>query len=73
MAMVWKMKEFLVQHQITAYKLKKTADIGQGTVYRLAKNEADGVELDTLDAVLTALCQLSGKNVQLSDILEFRR
>ena len=73
MAMIWKAKEFLAQHQITAYKLKKESGIGQGTVYRLAKNEADGVELDTLDAVLTALCQLTGKNVKLTDILEFRR
>ena len=73
MAMIWKAKEFLAEHQITAYRLKKESGIGQGTVYRLAKNEADGLELDTLDAVLHALCRLTGKKVKLSDILEFRR
>lgn len=73
MPVAWKLKEFLEEHQITAYKLKKAADIGQGTVYRLAKNEADGISLETLDAVLDALCALTGKKVKLTDILEYRR
>ena len=73
MAMIWKMKEFLAKYDITAYRLKKESGIGQGTVYRLAKNEADGIELDTLDAALIALCRLTGKHVKLSDVLEFRR
>jgi DNA-binding Xre family transcriptional regulator len=72
MALEWKVKEFLEIHGISAYRLMKEAAIAQGTAYRLANNQAGGLSLETLDAVIEGLRRLTGKRVLLADLLEYR-
>jgi DNA-binding Xre family transcriptional regulator len=72
MALAWRVKEFLEAHGISAYRLMKEADLAQGTAYRLANNRANGLNLETLDAVIEALRQLTGKRVLLADLLEYQ-
>lgn len=72
MALAWKVKEFLEAHNVSAYRLMKEAAIAQGTAYRLANNQAGGLSLETLDAVIGALRRLTGKRVGLADLLEYR-
>lgn len=72
MALKWKVKEFLEGHGISAYRLMKEASLAQGTAYRLANDQANGLNLETLDAVIGALRRLTGKRVILADLLEYR-
>lgn len=72
MALAWKVKEFLEAHNVSAYRLMKEAAIAQGTAYRLANNQAGGLSLETLDAVIEGLRRLTGKRVLLADLLEYR-
>jgi DNA-binding Xre family transcriptional regulator len=71
MALEWRVKEFLKAHSISAYRLMKESSLAQGTVYRLANNQANGLNLETLDAVIEALRRLTGKRVVLADLLEY--
>lgn len=72
MALEWKMKEFLEAHNVSAYRLMKEAGLAQGTAYRLANNRAKGLNLETLDGVISALRRLTGKRVFLADLLEYQ-
>ncbi len=72
MALEWKVKEFLAVHNISAYRLMKEAGLAQGTAYRLANNQAGGLSLETLDAVIEALRRLTGKEVVLAELLEYQ-
>jgi DNA-binding Xre family transcriptional regulator len=72
MALAWKVKEFLEAHNVSAYRLMKEAGVAQGTAYRLANNQANGLNLKTLDAVIEALRRLTGKRVLLADLLEYQ-
>ena len=72
MALEWKVREFLKAHGISAYRLMKEAGLAQGTAYRLASNRANGLNLETLDAVIGALRRLTSKRVLLADLLEYQ-
>jgi DNA-binding Xre family transcriptional regulator len=72
MAFAWKVKEFLEAHDVSAYRLMKEANLSQGTAYRLANNETNGLHLETLDAVIAALRRLSNEEVGIADLLEYR-
>lgn len=72
MALQWKVKQFLKAHGISAYRLMKEAELAQGTAYRLANNKAGGLSLDTMDTVIGTLRRLTGKKVELADLLVYR-
>lgn len=73
MAIEWKVKEFLQANNITPYKLMKTANLARGTAYRLANNKGNGIDLKTLDSVLQALNELAEEDVNIADVIEYRR
>lgn len=70
----WKLKEFLDAEGITAYKLAEVThgDLSQKGVYRLTSGDLKGIRFDSLEAIIPALHKLTGKHVQVSDLLEFR-
>jgi len=72
MAVRWKIKEFLEAHSITPYRLMKDTGLSQGTVYRLANNDFNSVNAEIIDAVVKALRKLTGKPVDVSDLLEYQ-
>ncbi len=69
----WKVKEYLTEHEITPYRLLKETGLGQGTIYRLANNEADGIRKETLEQVIRALRRLTGEPTQIDDLLKYER
>jgi DNA-binding Xre family transcriptional regulator len=66
----WKLREYLDQHEVSAYALTKAADLAPNTVYALARGDQGRVDLVVLDKVIEALEQLTGQRVSVSDLLE---
>jgi DNA-binding Xre family transcriptional regulator len=71
MAIHWKLDDVLRRHNISPYRLIKASGLAQGTVYRMVNGEAKGVDTITLDACIKALCQLTGKQISVADLLEY--
>ena len=69
----WKIRQLLEQHNITPYRLWKDSGLARQTVYTLAHDKGDRVDLGTLGTVLFTLEKLTGKTVQLDDLLEVVR
>lgn len=70
----WTLADFLAEHEITAYALGKAMGTSyMNTVYRLARrgHEPSRIDLPTLVTVLDGLRTLTGKDVQISDILHY--
>lgn len=69
----WQLDAFLKARGLTAYALAKASGIRRlSTVYRIAGKEAPvRVDLPTLAALLDGLRQLTGEDVQLTDVLEY--
>lgn len=71
--MRWKVKEFLEQHEMTPYALWKASGLARNTVYAIAKNDKDGLEFETMSKLMEGLEKLTGRQVELSDVLEVVR
>lgn len=73
MPVQWKLKQFLDQEGITAYRLadETHGKLSQNGVYRLASGELKGIRFETLDIIIPALSKLSGKQVTLQELLEY--
>jgi predicted transcriptional regulator len=68
----WKIKPLIDAHGITPYRLMKESGLAQGTVYRLVHGDTSTVNAETLDRVMTTLRRLTGKRVEIADLLEYR-
>lgn len=68
-------REFLSAHGVTAYQLAAHTQghISRNTVYRLARNQADRIDLHTLEKLALALEQLTGQHITLSDLMVIDR
>lgn len=71
--MRWKVKEFLEQNGATTYALWKASGLSRTTAYAIAQGDMKGVEFDTLGKLLSGLEQVTGKQVELADVLEVVR
>jgi hypothetical protein len=73
----WKLREFLDKNNLTAYQLEKALQgrASRNLAYTWARATAPPKKLDTavLGKVLEALGELTGKKVQVSDLLEYER
>lgn len=74
------LKEFLEAHQLKALQVESNAreklglPLGQNTIYRMmAKDRVGKIDLVAVNSILESLSDLTGKTVELGDILEFRR
>lgn len=65
----WTLKDYLQQNELSAYRLVQAADVSPTTVYALARGTHERVSLEVLDKVLTALEHLTGKPVEIGDLL----
>ncbi len=68
--MRWLLKNYLAQNDLTPYQLVKTTGLSANTIYPLARGETQRISLDTLQTVLDGLDSLTGKQVNVTDILE---
>ena len=73
MPLEWKLKQFLDQEGITAYRLADEAHgkLSQNGVYRLTSGDLKGIRFETLEVILPALSKLSGRKVTVHDLLEY--
>lgn len=70
----WRLSEFLRHNNVTAYKLAHTVKTARAnTIYRIARegDELKRVDFEVLADMLMGLRELTGKDVQLTDLLEF--
>ncbi len=65
----WTLKNYLQEHDLSAYRLVQTAEVSPTTIYALARGTHERVSLEVLDKVLAALERLTGKPVEISDLL----
>jgi DNA-binding Xre family transcriptional regulator len=69
----WKLKEFLADEGITAYRLadETHGQLSQKSVYHLVSGNLKGIRFESLEAIVPALRRLSGKPVNVQDLLEY--
>jgi len=74
------LKEFLEAHELKALQVENNArdklglPLGQNTIYRMMAKERIGkIDLVAVNSILESLSDLTGRQVDLSDILTFRR
>ena len=65
----WKVKQFLEGHGLSTYRLWKESGLAMGTAYRLVRGDTTSLNADTLDKVMGALQRLTGKSVDLGDLV----
>jgi Helix-turn-helix. len=68
--MKWLLKDYLNEHQLTAYQLAKETGLSLNTIYPLARGETQRISLETLQTVIDGLDKLTGRRVEVTDILE---
>lgn len=68
--MKWLLRDFLDEHKLTPANLVKAAGTSPATIYGIARGEHERISLEVLDKVLWGLERLTGKTVELSDVLE---
>ena len=72
----WKLKEFLQEHDISPYALSQqtTGKLSMKSVYNLvADTPPTNIRTTTFDALIPALEQLTGKHVDITDLLAYER
>ena len=71
----WKLRALLESENISAYTLARTLaeQTRPNTIYRLVRlgKEPCRVDLTTLTLVVSGMRQLTGKRIEVSDILEY--
>lgn len=70
MAIRLKLKEALSNGGLTVYRLGEASGIPRNTLYNLVNQERERLDLDVLDRVMTGLEQLTGRRVELTELLE---
>jgi hypothetical protein len=71
---IWKLKPFLERHNISAYALAKQAasKLASNTVYSLVRKTPKRVDMESLEVILVALKELTGKKVDIPHLLEYK-
>jgi DNA-binding Xre family transcriptional regulator len=67
----WRLKEYLDEHDVSAYALTKAATLSPNAIYSIARGETNQVRLETLEGLLTGLRKLTGEEVGFEDLLDY--
>ena len=68
----WKLQEFLEANGLTVNALVERAPgLSRTGVYRLASDDLKGVRFESLGVIIPALRELTHKNVEIADLLEY--
>lgn len=68
----WKVGEVLAAQGITGYRFWKVSGLPQRSAYRVFNGDARNINADTLDATVQALRELTGKPLNVGDLLEWQ-
>lgn len=69
--MNWQLEGYLKQNGLRAIDLVRKTGLSTNTIYPMVRNDAQRVDRNTLDAVIQALRELTGKHTEVSDLLRF--
>lgn len=64
------LRQFLEQHDLTAYQLAKEASMAEQTVYSIVRGHRQP-SADSLNGILNALSRLTKRTVAVGEIYEF--
>jgi len=69
----WRLKEFLSKHNLSTYQLvdKAHGKLSRTGVYRLTDDDLKGVRFESIAAIIPALRELTGEDVDIGDLLEY--
>ncbi len=70
--MNWQLGEYLRANGLKPIDLVRQTGLSTNTVYPLVRNHAKRIDRETLDTVIQALRDLTGKDTDIADILKFR-
>lgn len=75
--LIWKFDEYLKNQQLTPADVEREIirlgyTFGSRTIYRFKGQGPDNLNRGSLEAILTALRSLTGKPVQITDLLEYQ-
>jgi 7,8-dihydro-6-hydroxymethylpterin-pyrophosphokinase len=72
---LWKLPELLKREGVTAYRLNKElkGHAATNTAYRWAREMPRTIDIDVLRWTIDALERITGKEFQVTDLLEFQR
>ena len=71
--MQWRLEQVLSEHRISAYRLAKESGLTPQSVHKIVHNRVGGVDFGTLERILSALERLTGKRLEVGDVLEVVR
>ena len=64
-----KLRQYLEAHNLSPRQVEREAGIGENTIYRVMR--ATNLNRDSLAGIIMALRTLTGKAVEIADVLEF--
>ncbi|MBK0009719.1 helix-turn-helix transcriptional regulator [Bacillus sp. S35] len=67
----FKLSNVLEVHDITRNALAREAKVRPNAVYEMCDNQTKRVDLQTLDKLIVTLNELTEKEINLNDILEY--
>jgi uncharacterized membrane protein len=70
MTLRFNLGKYLERHQISAYRVVQVSKLAPNTVYTLARQPAQRIDLDTVSAVLAGLETITGQPVPITDLIE---
>ena len=71
MSIRFRLREFLEEHDITPYRLSKESGVTLRTIYGINRDLTKRIDKETLNAVMIALEELTGKSLEVSDLITF--
>ena len=75
MAVVWKLKAFLLENQITPNALAEHSkgQLSKTAIYNLVKDRQPiGIQFATLDTLISTLTDMTKRDVLVEDLVEYR-
>lgn len=71
----WRLKQFLEREGITQYQLMKLAQgrVSKNTIGSAVRNELNGVQFNTLAAIIEVLEFHLDRQISITDLIEVRR
>lgn len=68
----WKLRQFIEQHGLSALSVETKAGIGRNAIYRLLRDDGpDRIDRQTLARLIFALRELTGREVNVGDLLDY--
>lgn len=67
----FRLSEILTAHNITKNTLAREAKVRPNVVYEMCDNKTQRIELKTLGKLLRTLTELTGKQINVGDVLEY--